>query len=320
MKRLIFCTSWLSLGLLSIATSITLMAEPIFQSFSVSSPGKVIVDAQGARINVLGEDTQAVQVTIQRGNDSEIEIREDYDIDFSQEGNEVKIFVEKKRKFGSWSSRGLVIDITVPKEFSAKLHSSGGSIAVQSLIGPVDAHTSGGSLHFEDIDGSIIGKTSGGSIKLDTTSGDVKLQTSGGSIRIGAVDGNVQARTSGGSISIERAGGTVIAKTSGGSIKIGELHGFVDAHTSGGRIVAKIPGQLSADSRLTTSGGSVTVYVMPSIKVNLSAQSSGGKFNSELPVTTQGSFSKHRAHGTINGGGPELYLKSSGGSVNLKEI
>ena len=297
-------------------------ADTITRDFDVTTGGKLIVQAERAKLVIRGGGGDRLQVAITRGNDDAGEIEDDYDIDFSQQGDEVRVDLKHRRKWSpsNWFSRSLVIEVDLPARFDVDLQTSGGSVDVQGLTGVIRAKTSGGSLHFEDVDGPIHGRTSGGSIYLEGTSGDADLRTSGGSIRVGEVDGQVQARTSGGGISVERAGGPVLAKTSGGGIEVGEVHGAIEASTSGGGIRAGIAAQPLADSRLTTSGGSVTVSLGPSIAINLDAKASGGRVRSDLPITMRGSFSKSSIEGDLNGGGPRLYLRASGGSVNLQEL
>jgi len=147
---------------------------------------------------------------------------------------------------------------------------------------------------------------------------NVDLRTGGGSIELSDLAGKVDAYTSGGSISLGRITGDVEVKTSGGSIKVDDVAGNINAHTSGGSIKAKISKQPTQDCRLTTSGGSIKAYLSPSIAVDLNASTSGGGVSSEIAV--QGSMKRSRIKGTINGGGPELYLKTSGGSVSVKEL
>ena len=80
----------------------------------------------------------------------------------------------------------------------------------------------------------------------------------------------------------------------------------------------KLPKNPTKDSKLKTSGGSITAYLAKDVAVNLTAKTSGGRVSSEFAVN--GSISKRKIEGTINGGGPELVLKTSGGSVRIKEI
>jgi hypothetical protein len=147
---------------------------------------------------------------------------------------------------------------------------------------------------------------------------NVDLDTSGGSIEIENLKGEVDANTSGGSISLENVQGNVDIKTSGGSLDLDNIIGKIDAKTSGGSINLKLPKNPTKDSKLKTSGGSITAYLAEDVAVNLSAKTSGGRASSEFSVN--GRTTKRSIEGTINGGGPELILKTSGGSVRIKEI
>ena len=147
---------------------------------------------------------------------------------------------------------------------------------------------------------------------------NVELDTSGGSISIEDLIGNVDAHTSGGSITLEKIEGTVDINTSGGSITLDDIFGPIDAHTSGGSIDVTLPKSPQSDSDIRTSGGSITAYLAKNIAVDVVAKTSGGRVKSEFNV--DGEETKQSIKGQINGGGPKLILKTSGGSVRLKEI
>jgi len=147
---------------------------------------------------------------------------------------------------------------------------------------------------------------------------NVDLNTSGGSIEIENLKGEVDAYTSGGSISLENMHGDVDIKTSGGSLNLDNIIGKIDAKTSGGSIKLKLPKNPTQDSKVKTSGGSITAYLAKDVAVNLYAKTSGGRASSEFSVN--GKTTKRSIEGTINGGGPKLILKTSGGSVRIKEI
>lgn len=159
--------------------------------------------------------------------------------------------------------------------------------------------------------------TAGGSIKVDDLMGNIQLNTSGGSITIGNIQGNVQADTSGGSIKIGDIVGNVAVKTSGGSIRVGEVEGELSAKTSGGSIKATFAQQITQNAELKTSGGSITATLLDTMKVNIKATTSGGRVSSDFAV--QGINKKRKIEGTINGGGPQLRLHTSGGSVKIKK-
>jgi DUF4097 and DUF4098 domain-containing protein YvlB len=265
--------------------------------------GSIQVDtAKSSRINV--------EVIMRVGTSSESRSREIFDdfvLDFKQTGSDLRIEGDYKRNNSvfSWiSGKRLKVryNITVPEKYNLQLRTRGGSIKVSDIEGDVKVKTSGGSLKFDYVKGTVRGRTSGGSITLEGCSGDAEVNTSGGSIRIGQVKGEVKAHTS------------------GGSIRVKEVMGTITATTSGGSVTAYISKQPQGDCRLTTSGGSVNVRLAEDIKVDVYAKTSGGRVHIDFPVTVQGELSRTKLDGKINGGGPELYLKTSGGSIRINKI
>jgi DUF4097 and DUF4098 domain-containing protein YvlB len=207
--------------------------------------------------------------------------------------------------------------VSVPREFSVDLRTYDSSIAVGDLKGEVDVRTSGGELSFGRIEGPVRGDTSGGSISLEASGGKAVLRTSGGGIRVNEVAGEVDASTSGGSIQIQRARGRVSAHTSGGSITVRESSGAVDASTSGGSVSASLTAQPNEPSRLSTSGGSITVELADTLRVDLDAATSGGGVSTDFFVI--GATDRHSLRAAINGGGPLLQLRTSGGGLHIQK-
>lgn len=295
------------------------------KSFTVSANGWLYIDADMGSIKVSSGPEEKVQITLYQsidvGSEKEADnLLKDLKLDFVQTGSEVRVTsrYDRDRIFGWNRSRmKLRFVVTVPQRFNVDLKTSGGSVAVAELEGEVIARTSGGSLTFGKITGPVRGKTSGGSIELESCKGEADVSTSGGGITIGAVDGRVLASTSGGSIRITEARGTVKAATSGGSISVKEVLGDIDASTSGGTISATITRQPQGPCRLATSGGSVNVALAADIKADINASTSGGRVASELEMMVSGEIGRSSLQGKLNGGGPELYLRTSGGNINI---
>lgn len=314
-------TSWKRLTPLSLLASALLLAlgtapagaETVRESFTVGEGGTLIVDTDlgSVEVRTQGSDRVEVVVSITGSN------VDDFDVVTAQDGDDVRIRGEYERSgslFGGRNPR-VHFEITVPERYNVDLGTAGGSITVDDLGGQARAKTSGGSLTFGAIRGPVWGRTSGGSITLASSSGEADVRTSGGSIRIGEVEGETVAHTSGGSIEIDRARGRVDAETSGGSIRVHEVLGPIRASTSGGGVTAYISEQPRADCRLTTSGGGITVYLADDVAVDLDASGSQKPrcdFELDDAVKTRTSLK-----GKINGGGPELFLRTSGGGVRV---
>jgi len=286
--------------------------DKINKTFAVGSGGTLMIESDVGSIAVKGADIDSVEIEILRevktNNEKKAEdILKDYDVQFTHSGNDVSIEAKYKKRGikGFWNNIGKYLRvryiINVPSEYNVDLHTKGGSITVEDINGKILSNTSGGSLIFDNINGNISGKTSGGRIS------------------IGDVVGKSDIRTSGGSIHIQHAEGPVDAHTSGGSITVEEVMGTIEAHTSGGSVKVYLSRQPDSDCRLTTSGGSITIQLSEDMSLDVNAKTAGGRVNTDFPISIKGEISKRSMLGQMNGGGPELYLRTSGGSIYLKK-
>jgi hypothetical protein len=82
-------------------------------------------------------------------------------------------------------------------------------------------------------------------------------------------------------------------------------------------VSATITRQPTADCRLSTSAGSVVVNVASGIGLDVDASTSIGGVSSDF--TVDGRVSRNAIRGSINGGGPELRLRSSAGRIRIRE-
>jgi hypothetical protein len=205
---------------------------------------------------------------------------DEFEVNAVQTGNDVEITGKAKRG-GFWNNfrAEVKFTVTVPSEYNIAVHTSGGGIEVKAVKGQVRMETSGGGIAVIDVSGNVDGETSGGSIKAENVSGTVKLETSGGSIRGEGLDGDVNV------------------ETSGGSIKLGDVKGKVHAETSGGGIDLSIGKNVGAEIDAATSGGDV---------------------DCDLPITVKGKISGSKIKGTLNGGGPLIYARTSGGGIRIR--
>jgi hypothetical protein len=290
----------------------------IEKSFEIPAGGLLEVESEGASVSVTTHEGAGASVAVTRGTDDEEEIREDYRVDITQTGNVLRVELERLRpwRFFDWN-RGPEIEIELPRRFDVNAVTSGGAVSVDDLDGKVDARTSGGAISLASISGPVVATTSGGSIRLKSSGGDADLRTSGGSIVIGDVSGMVNARTSGGSIVIDRAEGSVKANTSGGSIEIEEVRGPILAETSGGSVRAYLSEPPGSDSSLRTSGGGITVYLANGVGVNVDARAQRVTSDFQVADGDDSYQDDDRLVGPINGGGPSLTLRTSGGGIRV---
>jgi hypothetical protein len=189
---------------------------------------------------------------------------------------------------------------------------SGGGITVSKLKGKVNGKTSGGGIKMIDSDGFITMKTSGGGISAKNSKGNIDLSTSGGGIELSQLKGSIKARTSGGGIDSEDIKGSLDVSTSGGSIGLSKISGDVIARTSGGGIDANIV-KLGKILRLSTSAGNIHANIPFSEGMDLDIK--GNRIKSDKLSKVSSNLSSGRVKGRVNGGGTEVTMTASSGTI-----
>lgn len=326
-RTAVLMTIALALAALGAAVAYGGEEEVLRKSFAVGPGGKLVCDTDLGSVELRGTDAATVEIAVHRevkhGNRDKL-LRE-FKLNFEQRGNEVIVTGDRERHGLHWLWENIWHDlqvrfvITVPRTFEVDVRTSGGDVDIADLGGRVTARTSGGDVSCDRIEGVVDARTSGGNVRIGLAGDRVEAHTSGGDIRIEEAKGSVLARTSGGDIRIERAGGEVDAHTSGGSITAADVAGALIAKTSGGSVTATITSQPASRCELTTSGGSVTVRLAAGVAVDVDAHASGGHVETDVPATVQGELGRSTLKVKINGGGPELYLRTSGGSIHIQK-
>ncbi|MDB6166552.1 MAG: putative adhesin [Lacunisphaera sp.] len=287
------------------------ITRTVEKTFTVQPGGTLKVQTQGGDIKVLTGTGNEVKVTatqkIAADTDAKAdELLKDLDLTIEQAGDNVTAISKYDRSggwhIGNWPPVHVSFTVVVPARYNVNLNTSGGDISLQGINGQAKLRTSGGNLRLARVEGEVDGGTSGGDIILEEGTANVKLSTSGGNIHV------------------DRAGGEAELNTSGGDIEINSVHNRLTASTSGGNVHANIEGLLKNDCKLTTSGGDVVVSVDKAAGFDLRARTSGGDVDA-AGITIQierGGLRKSSLAGKVNGGGPELYLASSGGDIRIR--
>ena len=269
------------------------------RSFDVSSGGRLSVNIEGGQIVVSGADANRVVVRMRaKGSEERLE-----KVTMSADSNADGVTVVGKRDRGDqlfgWFGSDVNISVTieVPREYNLDLHTSGGDISVRQ------------------VNGTAVGRTSGGRVNLESIRGDVRMRTSGGRMDARSIQGALELETSGGTITASNIDGRVRANSSGGSIRLEQVSGAVDAHTSGGSINIQLAGK-NEGIVAKTSGGSISLRVPSSVAGDLNASTSGGRVSTDLTLTSS-DVGKSSLRGKLNGGGPEILARTSGGSIQI---
>lgn len=149
-------------------------------------------------------------------------------------------------------------------------------------------------------------KTSNGEIEISGTRGDVRLMTSNGEIYVSDVMGSVSAQTSNGEIEIKRATAVLEANTSNGEIAV-EIYDVPEGGTD-----------------ISSSNGSIDVYIVDDLNADLRAATSIGKvqirdveLRSRFTAVSQAST---LLTGEIGDGGRSINVSTSNGEIELHRL
>jgi hypothetical protein len=280
------------------------------RTFQVQAGVHISVTTSGGEVRIETSNDPVVKVVakehIRAGSDAEADdLLKKLNLTIDQSGNSVTASASYENSmgfhFGSWPPVEVDFVVTVPASASADLKTSGGDVIVSDLEGAVHAHTSGGDIKLGSIGGNVDASTSGGNVILVEGRSSVRLSTSGGNVSAKHLLGASDLRTSGGDIKVDSVESTLKAETSGGDVKAG------------------FDGGLKGDCSLSTSGGQVMASVGKDVGFHLDASTSGGQVDaSGLTITIDhGGVGRSSLAGQVNGGGPLLRLRSSGGDIEV---
>lgn len=129
---------------------------------------------------------------------------------------------------------------------------------------------------------------------------------------------NFTGRTVNGAVDVGDLDGDVVARTVNGAVRVATA-GAATAHTVNGTIEAEM-GALSGGGpyRFETVNGGITLTLPEGAGADVEARTLNGSISTDFPLTVQGRFGPRSLQGTIGGGGPELRLETTNGSIELR--
>ena len=278
------------------------------KSFTVAKGGTLEVRVEGGDIKISVWEKNEVLVKAEGIDDDDLDR-----LKMKQSGNDVLVEFRNSGGWGGWGGSHLRFDITVPSQYNANLHTSGGDIDVRgSVNGTIKGSTSGGDVTIDNVKGGKVDlSTSGGDMRAGDVQGDVTLKTSGGNIEMGVVGGEAYVATSGGDITVKSVGKSLRANTSGGNIEIGDVGGEAKVSTSGGDIKVR---KVSGSATMSTSGGNIDLdgasgtvkastaggdIALQNITGSIDASTAGGNVEAELRPSGKGRSKLASAGGEI---------------------
>lgn len=286
------------------------LSDRIEQTYAANDDGQLIVEVSDGNVEIEATDAKEVAIEVIRQVDASSESRERealerHRVEISQDGNTVRIKARMKNDNGNnwfsgikrFSARYL---IKVPRDFNIDAKTSDGHVSLQGVEGRIKLRTSDGNLKLAGLRGAIDARTSDGQVELIEGHGEATFETSDGNLRIAGFKGTLSARTSDGHITITDHNGQLGAKTSDGNIDIS----FASPPAAGGLI--------------STSDGNITVRLQEDTAIDLDCRVTDGNIDSDFAIL--GQIKRNVLQGQVNGGGPELKMRTTDGNISLKKI
>jgi TonB family protein len=210
----------------------------------------------------------------------------------------------------------------------ANLHSGGGHIRAAGIGGKAELTTEGGNITVGKAGNFVAVKTGGGQIDFGEVRGSVHAQTGGGGIRVMYVSGPMDVESSGGSICLTRVSGSVRAETGSGTITAWINPEASGIGTSDAPRVASAAVSMSGASQLISGQGDIVVFLPRNLAANIEAiVEHGGEHRIQADPALALQIAKSaqsngplKAVATLNGGGPVLRLKTTGGKIKLQYL
>lgn len=231
-------------------------------------------------------------------------------LEMSQHNSTVSVSARYAKSVGwswkSWSPVILAYEIRVPRRCDVQINTHDGAIVIGSLEGRVVLGNESGNIFTGEIIGPVTAHSLTGEIAITAASGATDLSTRTSNIAIGRAFGPTRISSQGGYIDVQQAGGELVIRGDSSSAQVGFAPQFKPA----------------AD--IAVSGGEVMLVMENNRMCTLDLRSSFfGKVSvrGELPLTvTNGAVGRSSLEATVNGGGPRISARASGGNVVVRSV
>jgi len=166
-------------------------ADDWSKRFEVTAKPELRVETDDGRVTLKAGTGSAIEtrVTTKGWTIGENGVR----VNARQSGNRVEIDVRVPREHFSFGDRWAHVEVIVPPELRAEVHTGDGHITVQGVRGNLRLNTGDGGIDCDDIGGSVEARTGDGAIKVNGRFDSLDLRTNDGSVNADAAPGSKMA-------------------------------------------------------------------------------------------------------------------------------
>jgi len=273
--------------------AVALMSLPAYAQqqwtkvYKVAGKPDIHIETNDAAIEVTSSDSMQISARVVAngyniGSDG-VRIEKD-----SQDGNRVDLEVRVPRSSWSWgtNSRGVRIELVVPRNADLQLHTGDGHVRCRGVSGNLQIETSDGSIDVSELRGSM---------RLHTGDGHIEGMDLDGALDASTNDGHVRVRGRFDALQLQTGDGSVTADVLPGS-------------------------KMSSNWTVRTSDGSVTLRLSDGLAADIEAHTGDGSISSQLPLMVSGVLGRQDLRGKLAGGGPTLQIRTGDGSIHLERL
>lgn len=299
MKKLLFI---LSIAFLSFGSFAQHQVSKSFNNVS-----SIDVDGFFCDVTIKVSTGNTVEFT---GNVTSKEALEDLKIKYSQNGSELKIWLETPKR-RSYSASG-IFDLKIPSNTNVTVNtvsgdiiasnldgksiflesvsggirstnalsninveSVSGGVLVQGVKGNLMAKTVSGSLDITDVAGSLNGSSVSGSVIVRNVNGSTRVSSTSGRLEIADINSRLYANTTSGKITIRDVDGDVECKSVSGGVQLANVVGALNVKTTSGSIKGENV-TVTGNTDFDTMSGSINMQLNNANKLSYNLESFSG--------------------------------------------
>ncbi len=129
---------------------------------------------------------------------------------------------------------------------------------------------------------------------------------------------NVHVSNTNGGVQLTSVSGEMRVETTNGGVDLTRCAGAANVETTNGHIHAELASLAPQKQvRLETTNGGIELIVPQKVAANVDAETTHGSVTSELPIAAKTS-GRTSIRGAINGGGPDVMLRTTNGGIRIR--
>jgi hypothetical protein len=150
---------------------------------------------------------------------------------------------------------------------------------------------------------------------------DLQIDTSNGAVSLDTIRGTVKVHTTNAGISASGLDGRCALATTNGRVEATGRFQSLDISSTNAGVTARAQSGSRMDSEwsIQTTNGGINLSLPLDLKATLSAGTTNGGVMLQLPVAVEGEQRGSHLRGTLGGGGPELFVRTTNAGVRLDE-